>query len=141
MAPTERQLELVRDSFAELRKDPRPRFVEFYEAFFRRAPELRSMFREDDLGGQGMRFMSTLGVIVDDLNRPEALEDRLTELGQAHRAMGVKAAHFEPMGAALLETLENTLGADFTPEARAAWEAAYAQVADEIIRRGDIPPE
>ena len=139
MALTDRQLQLIREGFTALREDPKPRSLEFYEAFFRRAPELRGMFREDDLAGQGMRFLSTLAVIVDNLHDPGAMSDRYADLGTAHRALGVRAAHFEPMGAALIETLERELGDAFTPEMRAAWEAAYAQVSEDIIEKGGIP--
>ena len=139
MSLTDRQMALVRTSFQALRDDPQPRFAEFYDALFRHAPELRPMFRDEDMGGQGMRFMSTLAVIVDNLHHPEALEERYADLGAGHRAMGVKAEHFEPMGKALIDTLAESLGAKFTDETRQAWEAAYAEVSHTIISRGDIP--
>jgi len=139
MALTDRQIALIRESFTALRDDPKPKSLDFYEAFFARAPELREMFRTDDLAGQGMRFMSTLGMIVDNLEHPGALAERFADLGNAHRAMGVKADHFAPMGAALNDTMAQTLGDGFTQEAREAWEAAFAQVSQEIIDRGGIP--
>ncbi len=118
--------------------------MQFYEALFRRAPHLKPMFRED-LGGQGMRFMATLGAIVDNLHRPEhrpeAMADRYTDLGAGHRAIGVTARDFEPMGKALLDTLEETLGDAFTPEKREAWALAFAEFSHDIIERGEIPPE
>ena len=139
MSLTERQMALVRTSFQALRDDQQPRFTEFYEALFRHAPELRPMFREEDLGGQGMRFMTTLSVIVDNLHHPEALEERYADLGRGHRALGVKAEHFEPMGKALIDTLAASLGPKFNDETREAWEVAYAEVAGAIIGKGDIP--
>ena len=93
------------------------------------------MFREEDLGGQGMRFMTTLSVIIDNLHHPEAIEERYADLGAGHRALGVKAEHFEPMGKALIDTLADSLGARFTDETREAWKAAYAEVAQAIIEK------
>lgn len=137
MTVTTRQAELIRESFETLRQRLEPASMSFYEALFRRAPDLRSMFR-DDLAGQGMRFMTTLGTIIGNIEDPEALGDRFAELGRGHALMGVRAAHFAPMGEALMETLREEMGADFTPELEAAWRAAYDELAARIVRRGQI---
>ena len=39
------------------------------------------------------------------------------------------AAHYAPVGAALLWTLEKGLGPDFTPEVKAAWTDTYTALA------------
>jgi hemoglobin-like flavoprotein len=41
----------------------------------------------------------------------------------------VTVAHYAPVGAALLWTLEKGLGADFTPEVKAAWTETYTALA------------
>lgn len=140
MPLTDRQLELIRSSFTALRDNPQPKSIEFYDALFRYAPDLKDLFRED-LAGQGMRFMSTLGAIVDNLHSPGAMDKRYAYLGAGHRALGVKATDFEPMGRALIDTLRKTLGSEFTPEIQDAWEMAYAEFSQEIIKRGEIPDE
>lgn len=137
MALSQDQIDLIRESFDAIRKDQERRSLAFYEAFFRRAPELREMFR-GDIEGQGMRFMSTLSTIVAHLDAPDGMQDRLAELGQGHRAMGVKRAHFAPMGAALIETLEGAMGDRFTPEMRAAWEEAFKDISQALIEKGGI---
>lgn len=137
MAVTTRQAELIRQSFHALRQRLGPASMSFYEALFRRAPELRPMFR-DDLAGQGMKFMTTLGTIIGAIEDPEALGHRFAELGRGHALIGVKAAHFAPMGEALIETLREEMGADFTAEIEAAWRAAYDELAARIVRRGGI---
>ncbi len=45
------------------------------------------------------------------------------------------------MGKALLDTLEQALGDDFSPETREAWALAFAEFSRDIIERGQIPPE
>jgi hemoglobin-like flavoprotein len=42
---------------------------------------------------------------------------------------GVTAAHYAPVGAALLWTLEKGLGPDFTPEVKMAWTETYTALA------------
>jgi nitric oxide dioxygenase len=83
--------------------------------------------------GQGMRFMRTLRVIVQDLDNPEALHPYLEKLAQGHAAYGVKPEHFRPMGQALIQTMQEAMGDDFPEGADIAWEAAYDHLAREMI--------
>lgn len=138
MALSDRQLDLIRQSFTTLRDDVEPQSLTFYTKLFEHAPELKEMFRED-LANQGMKFMLTLRVIVDNLHNPAAMATRYTDLGEGHRAMGIKAADFEPMGKALIDTMAEAMGDDFTDEMRVAWEVAYAEFSQDIIDRGRIP--
>jgi hemoglobin-like flavoprotein len=55
-----------------------------------------------------MRFMTTLATIADLLEAPDELSDEIDDLAKAHAGLGVKAAHFAPMGAALMATLAET---------------------------------
>jgi hemoglobin-like flavoprotein len=85
-----------------------------------------------------MKFMTTLGMAIENIDRPEKLGDRFEELGKGHALIGVKVAHFAPMGEALIDTLRNELGDGFTDELEAAWRAAYAELSARVIRRGGI---
>ncbi|MFC2970396.1 globin domain-containing protein [Acidimangrovimonas pyrenivorans] len=135
MPVTERQAELIRAGFAQLRQRLEPASVEFYEALFRRRPDLRGMFRED-LAGQGMKFMTTLDTVVQSLDAPEALTEPMKVLGHTHAQLGVKAEHFAPMAEALIEVLRSNLGGEFTAEAEAAWRTAYDDLARMLIAGG-----
>ena len=134
MALTSAQIELIRESFAKLQPDP-VIAERFYERLFEIAPDLRALFRSD-MTGQGMRFMSTLGVIVDHLGDPIALEPYVDQLAKGHAVYGVKPAHFQPMGRALILTMEEALGADLPEGAAEAWEAAYDLLAKRMIALG-----
>jgi nitric oxide dioxygenase len=135
MAIDERQIRLVRESLPLIRERLVPAATDFYENLFAVAPELRALFRTD-LASQGMRFMSTLATISDLLDAPEELEREAGDLALAHAGVGVRAAHFAPMGIALMVTLAETLGEAFTPELQAAWHAAYDHFASRMIDRG-----
>jgi len=50
-------------------------------------------------------------------------------LGERHKGYGVTMAHYAPVCAALLWTLENGLGPAFTPEVKAAWTETYTALA------------
>ena len=132
MAIDPARLDLVRDSFRRIRGNLQPPSAMFYDALFLHAPGLRGLFR-DDLEGQGMRFMTTLAVIVDDLDRPEALERQLSAIGRSHAALGVRPAHFAPMEEALIDTLRAQLGDSLDADTEAAWRDAYGEVARRIL--------
>ena len=137
MPLSEDQLTLIRQSFDVVRQNLEPSSTFFYEDLFERAPELRSLFR-DDLAGQGMKFMSTLEVIVDNLHKPEDLAERYRDLGRLHDTLGVTATMFDPMGEALLATIKNVLGDRYTIEIEAAWRVAYRDMAQALIERGGL---
>ena len=132
MTLTTAQIALILDSFHRLQQNVEAASRLFYERLFEIAPEFRPMFRSD-MAGQGMRFMSTLGVIIQLLDDPDALHPHLARLAEGHAAFGVKPEHFQPMGQALIQTMQETLGEDFSKDAAAAWEAAYAHMANEMI--------
>ncbi len=132
MTRTTAQIALIRDSFHRLQPDVHAASELFYDRLFEIAPELRGMFRSD-MAGQGMRFMSTLGVIVQHLDDPPALRPYLEWLAQGHAAFGVKPEHFHPMGQALIQTMRETMGERFPEGADAAWEAAYDLLARKMV--------
>jgi nitric oxide dioxygenase len=132
MTLTTAQIDLVRDSFDRLQPDVEAASELFYGRLFEIAPEIREIFRSD-MTGQGMRFMRTMGVIVQNLDVPPALRPYLQRLAESHAAYGVKPAHFHPMGQALIWTLRETMGEEFPEDAAAAWQAAYDHIASEMI--------
>ena len=137
MPISQTEQELVQESFAHLQPDFETHSTLFYEALFRRAPELRDLFR-DDLAGQGMKFMTTLGEMIRQIQDPDAAFARYAKLGGLHASLGVTAANFEPMEEALMETLKNAFGDGFTPELEKAWRSVYAEIAAVMTREGGI---
>jgi len=132
MTLTTAQIGLIRHSFHRLQSEPEASSDLFYQYLFEIAPELRPMFRSD-MTGQGMRFMTTLGLIVQHLDDPLALDPYLERLAEGHAAYGVKHAHFRPMGQALIQTMRDTIGVGFTEEAGKAWETAYELLAEKMV--------
>jgi len=96
----------------------------FYKNLFEVAPQLRALFK-GDLDQQAAKLMQMIHVAVGKLNEPEVLLPALQQLGQRHAGYGVETAHYAPVGAALLKTLEQGLGEQFTPAARQAWTDVY----------------
>jgi nitric oxide dioxygenase len=74
--------------------------------------------------------MRMLGKIVEGLDRPETVLPEMRALAVKHVEYGVEAHHYATVGTALLRTLRHEIGADFTPEMRAAWAGAYQFLSD-----------
>lgn len=126
---TPQQIRLIRTSFEPLKPLAGTVAEAFYAQLFARDPALRALFRGGDMAEQGERLMQMLSAAIDLLDRPGALMPVLLRLGQRHVSYGVEAAHYDSVGAALLETLAAGLGDAFTPEVREAWTTMYQLVA------------
>lgn len=124
-----RQIDLVQRSFAQVQPIAAMASELFYARLFDLDPALRALFR-NDLNEQGHKLMLMLGVAVANLNKPEVVLPALRNLGERHAGYGVLDSQYAAVGEALIWTLEQGLGEGFTPEVRAAWEAAYQMVAD-----------
>jgi len=106
----------------------------FYDRLFATDPTTRPLFGAADLTEQRRKLVQTLTVVVQGLDRLEALVPAVADLGRRHARYGVGEAHYATVGAALLWTLEQKLGPDWTPEVMAAWKDAYTALAD--VMRG-----
>jgi hemoglobin-like flavoprotein len=125
---TPQQVELVQSSFKKVVPIAATAADLFYGRLFEIAPETRGMFPKD-LTEQKGKLMSMLGTAVTNLHKLDTILPAVKALGQRHKGYGVTAAHYAPVGAALLWTLEKGLGPDFTPEVKTAWTETYTALA------------
>ena len=100
----------------------------FYDELFTLDPALKPLFKSD-LKAQGRKLTSMLNTAVVNLGRLETILPAVQDLGRRHVGYGVKSAHYETVGTALISTLEKGLGPDFTPAVREAWVEAYTALA------------
>lgn len=132
------QISLVRSSFALVQPIASDAAALFYDNLFRADPSLRPLF-EGDMTHQGQRLMGMIGSALQLLDRPAALLPVLRSLGARHAGYRVREEHYDTVGSALILTLEQGLGAAFTPEARAAWIELYGVIAG-TMREGAREP-
>jgi len=125
---TPQQVELVQTSFKKVVPIATTAADLFYNRLFEIAPDTRALFPED-LTEQKGKLISMLGTAVTNLHKLETILPAVKDLGARHKDYGVTAAHYAPVGAALLWSLEKGLGADFTPEVKAAWTETYTALA------------
>lgn len=72
-----------------------------------------------------------LGLLGPDV---ELLTEILLELGQKHVNYGVKPAYFAVLGQALIATIQETLGDEFTQEIKVSWVEVYNALSYDMIR-------
>ena len=104
----------------------------FYANLFRIAPETRPLFRED-IDVQGRKLIETLDFIVDSLDDLDTLLPAARDLAIRHIAYGVQTEHYEYVGTALVTTLRDLLGHDFTAEDEAAWGRIYGALSQQMV--------
>lgn len=125
---TPQQIELVQTSFKKVVPIAGTAADLFYNRLFEIAPEVRPMFPQD-MKEQKVKLMAMLGTAVSNLHKLDEILPAVKALGERHKGYGVTAAHYAPVGTALLWTLEQGLGPEFTPEVKAAWTETYTALA------------
>ena len=101
----------------------------FYQNLFEADPALKPLFK-GDLQAQGKKLIEMISVAVSKLTELNVLIPVLQNLGKRHGGYGVQDSHYDTVAAALIKTLAQGLGDDFTPETKGAWVEVYSVMAD-----------
>jgi hemoglobin-like flavoprotein len=125
---TNEQKELVQSSFRQVIPIAEIAAKMFYDKLFEIDPQLRILFKTD-LQEQGHKLIHMIGIAVKKLDQLNELLPALHFLGSKHIAYGVQAKDYDTVGEALIWTLEQGLGAAFTPEVKQSWIAVYQLLA------------
>jgi len=133
MTPDRRQL--IAESWKKLSPNADQVGTIFYRRLFDIDPALRPMFNSAHMPDQIRKLTTMLDLIVHWLDAPERLVPALKNLGARHSGYGVQEDHYGRVGTALIGTLEEGLGTEFTPELRSAWTEAYLLISS-LMRRG-----
>ena len=122
---TERQIALVKKTWKIYREiDPVLIGDVFYSKLFSDAPGLRSMFTTER-AVQSKKLVDMLSMIMGRLDKLEQITEDIEQLGLRHKGYGVKLSHYDLVGNALLWTLQQGLGREWTEEVAEAWKHCY----------------
>lgn len=133
------EIALIQSSFASVKPISEQAAALFYGRLFEIAPAVRPLFK-GDMTEQGRKLMGTLAYVVQGLNDLPSILPAASALAKRHVAYGALPEHYPAVGAALLWTLEQGLGANWTPEAAAAWAKAYATLSGYMIAEAYSAP-
>ncbi|MGE0875513.1 MAG: globin family protein [Burkholderiales bacterium] len=131
---TPREIEIVQQTFEKVRPIASVAAELFYQRLFELDPSIARLFK-GDMNEQGRKLMNMIAAGVRGLSNTPALIPVLTDLGRRHTAYGVMQTHYVTVGTALIWTLEQGMGRDFTAEVRDAWCAAYELMAG-VMQQG-----
>jgi hemoglobin-like flavoprotein len=120
---------LVTESFAKVAPISEKAAELFYNRLWEIDPSTKDLFKKTNMREQGRKLMQTLATAVGALHNLEAIIPVVEQLGRRHIAYGVKKEQYDTVGQALIWTLEQGLGADFTPEVKEAWTKVYTLLA------------
>lgn len=135
---TDAEIRLVKQSWRTLRAiDPVIVGDLFYSKLFMTNPSLRNMFPKK-MEDQYNKLMDMLSVIIARLDRMDELNEDIAAMARRHVHYGVRPAHYKLVGNALLWTLRQGLGQDWTPEVEQAWTKCYSNLADSMMRATEL---
>jgi hemoglobin-like flavoprotein len=135
---TPAQIDAVKTSFARVLPISDQAGMLFYDRLFTLDPSLRPLFK-GDIAAQSKKLMQMIAVAVGSLDRLETIVPAVEALGVRHKTYGVDDSHYDTVAAALLWTLEQGLGSEFTPEVAASWGAAYTVLSDTMKTAARAP--
>ncbi|CAL1537375.1 unnamed protein product [Lymnaea stagnalis] len=140
---SETQIDTIRSTWPLLSRDYIRVGLEVFMRIFNEIPSVRVLFDSfgitdiDNLEGHPLfrehaqKFMRVLEILVENLERPEAIQPHLVALGARHAAIdGYHPEYFRFYSKCLLEVWEKELGEEFISEVRDTWK----EVIDFIVR-------
>jgi hemoglobin-like flavoprotein len=125
---TPQQIALVQASWKQVQPIAKQAAALFYSRLFTLEPSLKRLFK-GDMQEQGRKLMQMISVAVNSLARLEGIAPAVRALGRRHAGYGVEPRHYALVEAALIWTLEQGLGKDFSEQDEDAWRTAYRVLA------------
>lgn len=129
---TPEQIELVQESWAKVKPISDQAAELFYGKLFELDDSLRPLFK-GDMKEQGQKLMTMLNLAVTSLSKLDTLVPAVQDLGRRHAQYGVPEESYHTVGEALLWTLEQGLGDDFTDSVCEAWTQTYSTLSTVML--------
>lgn len=133
---------LLKDSFNMVAPTKEAFARHFYSQLFEQYPQTRQLFppTEEGMRRQESSLIATLAVVVAGVERGENLTQVIRKLGERHHRYGAQAAHYPLVGQLLLQTFQDFLGDNFTPQMKEAWSKAYEIISAEMLKGANQSP-
>jgi len=125
--PENKQKDLIQTTFALVVPIADKAAEIFYNKLFELDPNLKPLFK-GDMKEQGKKLMTMIATAVKGLDKPASIIGAVEDLGKRHVGYGVKDAHYDTVGQALLYTLEVGLGSEWNSEVQEAWTTLYVDL-------------
>eukprot|EP00755_Sulcionema_specki_P035206 Sspe_Gene.21486::Locus_8074_Transcript_1_1_Confidence_1.000_Length_3770::g.21486::m.21486 len=131
---TMQQMDIIRASWAKI-PDVNNLASTLYKCLFAIDRSLRRLFSRVDLLRQGERLMGVLRDVVDSLNDLSRVTPSLQQLAERHVNYGVEIDHYDTLGKALLDALQEDLAKSFGEKELRAWSVLFAIIKKIMVAR------
>ncbi|MDJ0537047.1 MAG: globin family protein [Xenococcaceae cyanobacterium MO_207.B15] len=131
------QVELLEQSFEAIKPSANDFVNSFYNNLFTANPEAKPLFATTNMTEQKKKLLGSLVLVVENLRKPEVLDDTLRGLGARHIKYGALPEHYPLVGNALLTTFEQYLKDKWTPDVKQAWIDAYGTISQMMLDGAD----
>ena len=126
-------VQLIQDSFEQLRPRADELVTRFYERLFSEHPEVRPLF-PDDMSAQKGKLAASIGLVVKNAGHLDRIEDALMDMGARHVDYGTEPAHYPVVRDTLLATMAELAGPIWSEQLHKAWSGALDAVAETMLR-------
>ena len=107
--------------------------AKFYETLFESAPAAMELF-PDDMSQEAKKLGQMLDTAISLLDKDvPALVQALQKLAKRHFKYGTLPEHYDPVGAALVKTLQTSLGDEFTSDVATCWVHLYTVIVNVML--------
>lgn len=100
----------------------------FYEHLFAKYPAAQAMFHRKPLASQEKMLSEALAAVIGHLEDAPWLSATLGALGEKHQGYGVSSEMYGWVGDALMTTLREVAGRDWTDAHEQAWTDAFGAI-------------
>lgn len=130
------QRKIITETVPVLKENGVTLTTHFYKRMFQHQPELKNMFNmgNQNSGKQQQALAMAVLAYAEHIANPGVLQPALERIGHKHVSLDIRPEHYPIVGNHLLASIKEVLGEAATPEILDAWEAAYNQLADLMIR-------
>ena len=107
----------------------------FYDNLLTQHLALNEVFNQQNQvnGHQAKALAGAVCAYAQNIENPEVLEPTINNITQKHASLFIQPEQYEVVGRYLLDAFGQVLGAAFTSDVRAAWAAAYNELATTMI--------
>lgn len=130
-----KKTKLIENSFNLIVLPNPEKFISsFYDNLFTDFPDVKNLFKNAEMGMQGIKLLDSLKYVVQHLCKPEELSDYLEKLGKRHVGYSVTKNHYPMVRKTLLKTLSECAGKEWTEELKSVWVEAWDLIEKHMIK-------
>jgi len=130
---TERQADLIINSWASLAGREFETMASFYNALFKKAPEVRFYF-PDDMNQMAEKLHKTIDIVVANAYDMSKLIPELHALGRYHKnKIGIEPSQYPLVINCLQHAIKRAMGDAYTDEIGQSWRVAFVFISRHMI--------